>query len=513
MKVPSKKLIYLFLVLMISSGVLVPSAVMASNTEQQVQFSTPTLIANTSFVNVRTGPGVQYTVLITIVGGTQLPVLGVANDGVWYQVSTVMGVGWVNVEHFIPRGSFSNVPQVNFDFASAVAAATGGATSIDLGQGGGGPAFGGGNTTTPSGNVVGGSFNAGKDSNGNEIIISGPNERVRIALNIPAVDLRSGAGEEYPSIGTLYHSGSSDYALAGAAKDKNGIEWFAIVTPVGTGWVDAGKISFRLSGAFRTVMVINADTIQLGDAPGSGSVVLPIVSHGTEAFLVDISKDGQYIKVELQGGEAGWIPFGSATQRTSSPTDGLGLTAANVPAATGSAVTGDGATAPGQPVVPSLEVPRVIINTAYLNVRTGPGPQFASIGTISGGTELPVAAVTTDGLWYMIQSAYGQGWINRDFVIFRGIYANIPTVSYEAASNAATLSVPIAIISHSATLYAAPGVNFGSVGSVAGPLELAIVARTADSQWVQVNSAIGFGWVPADQVIIRGDVSRIPVAG
>lgn len=513
MKVPSKKLIYLFLVLMITSGVLVPSAVMASNTEQQVQFSTPTLIANTSFVNVRTGPGVQYSVLITIVGGTQLPVLGVANDGIWYQVSTVMGVGWVNVEHFIPRGSFSNMPQVNFDFASAVAAATGGATSIDLGQGGGGPAFGGNVPNAAPSTNVGGNFNAGNDVNGNPIIISGPNERMRVALNIPAVDLRSGAGEEFPSIGTLYQSDGTDYSLAGAAKDKNGVEWFSIVTPVGTGWVDAPKVTFRLSGAFRTVMVVTADTIQLGDAPGSGSASLPIVSHGTEAFLADMSRDGSYIKIELLGGEAGWIPFSSATQRTNTPTDGLGLTAANIPAASAGAVTGDAVAAPGQPVVPSLEVPRVIINTAYLNVRTGPGPQFASIGTISGGTELPVAAVTTDGLWYMVQSAYGQGWINRDFVIFRGIYSNIPTVSYAAASDAAVLSTPIAIISHSATLYAAPGTNFGAVGSVAGPLELNIVARTADSKWVQVNSAIGFGWVLADQIIIRGDVSRIPVAG
>ncbi|NJL57004.1 hypothetical protein HC928_19035 [bacterium] len=51
----------------------------------------------------------------------------------------------------------------------------------------------------------------------------------------------------------------------------------------------------------------------------------------------------------------------------------------------------------------------------------------------------------------------------------------------------------------------------GAAGSVIGPLELPVVARTANGLWIQVNTGQGFGWVLAEQVLISGDLSLIPV--
>src|SRR5689334_20997769 len=107
MKLPLRKSLLLILLLSVVLGVAAPGGmILAAGAEQQVQFVTPLMIVNSSFLNIRTGPGVQYNVLITVVGGTDLPVLGRANDGVWFQVSTVVGVGWVNSEFVIPRGDF-----------------------------------------------------------------------------------------------------------------------------------------------------------------------------------------------------------------------------------------------------------------------------------------------------------------------------------------------------------------------------------------------------------------------
>src|SRR3954468_1531562 len=78
------------------------SVTLADSPQQQAQFVSPKLIVNTSFLNVRTGPGVQFSVLLTVVGGTELPVIGRAKDNVWYQVSTVIGVGWVNIQYAAP---------------------------------------------------------------------------------------------------------------------------------------------------------------------------------------------------------------------------------------------------------------------------------------------------------------------------------------------------------------------------------------------------------------------------
>ena len=100
-------------------------------------------------------------------------------------------------------------------------------------------------------------------------------------------------------------------------------------------------------------------------------------------------------------------------------------------------------------------------------------------------------------------------------MLFRGSIGNVPTITAAGAASLSTIevNVPVAIFSTALTLYAAPGTNFGAVGFINGPGELPVVARTSDGRWVQLNTPAGFGWVLADQVIVRGDPNLIPVVG
>jgi uncharacterized protein YgiM (DUF1202 family) len=470
---------------------------MAAGAEQQVQFVAPVMLVNSSFLNVRTGPGVQYNVLITVVGGTELPVLGRAQDGVWFQVSTVVGIGWVNAEFVIPRGSFTNVPAVDTSIA-ALAAQYPAIVGLPDGQGGGGAA-----PAAPAGAY--GNFTGLTDANGDPIAIGGPNERFRAQINVEAVNLRSQPSDTSPALATLFPVETKDYPIVGNSRDSRSVEWLAIIVPnVGTGWVEAPKLKLRLSGAFRTVMVVVADSLGMGDGPGTGSITLPILTRGDEGFLVNISQDGKFVQIELGGGEVGWVPFDSVVTRTGTITDGLNLSSA---AFAVSAPT----TAIGSPVGTfGLSTPRIVINTAFLNVRSGPGAQYSAVATLPGGTEIPVLGVASDRVWFLIQGTFGRGWVNNEFTIFRGVIDNVPVIPLDSVVG--ILSAPTAVISAPITLYAAPGTNFGAIGSIAGPAEVAVVARTADGTWVQINTTIGFGWVLTSQVSLRGDTSLIPIA-
>ncbi len=503
----SSKAIALLLFAAILAAHIAPGAVaLAAPSEQQVQFAAPVMVVNASFLNVRTGPGVRYSVLITVVGGTELPVLGRARDNVWFQVSTVIGVGWVNSEFVIPRGDFSNVPFVDFNFAEAVAAAPGPAVvGLPDGQGGGAP----GMAAAPVTPGVGGTFVAGTTPDGKPIVISGPNERFRAVINVEAVNLRAQASENAASLTTLFRNDNFDYPIVGTARDSRGVDWIAIIAPeFGTGWIEAAKVRLRLSAAFRTVLVVVADTVGMGDGPGSGSTRLPVLTSGQEGFLVTISRDGRFVQMELGGGEIGWVPFDSVQTRTGTPTDGLNLT----PQQVSQGAPAVGAPAAGAfPARPSLAIPRVIVNTSFLNVRSGPGAQFVPVTTLAGGAELPVLGRTPDGVWLLVQGPFGQGWVNQEFVIFRGVYDNVAIIPY--ASAAGVLITPTAVISGPVVLYVAPGVNFGAAGSISGPVEVPIVARTADGTWIQVNTSLGFGWVLAGQVQLRGDLSAVPIVG
>src|SRR5690606_2371350 len=109
-------------------------------------------------------------------------------------------------------------------------------------------------------------------------------------------------------------------------------------------------------------------------------------------------------------------------------------------------------------------------------------------------------------VWYLIEGRFGRGWINSEFTIFRGVMDNVPVVNTDVVI-AGQLDKAVAVISAPTVLYAAPGTNFGSIGSVSGPQEVTIVARTADSAWLQVSTNAGFGWVLASQVVVRGNTS------
>ncbi|NWG15163.1 MAG: SH3 domain-containing protein [Chloroflexi bacterium] len=496
---------------------------MASEPMQQVQFVTPRLVVNTSFLNVRSGPGIQYSVLLTVVGGTELPVLARAKDNVWFQVSTVIGVGWVNVQYTVPRGSFDLVPIVNTSDISAFAVLPSVPSSLALpaiieGQGGGGPVV-----VAPVAAASVPSSGSGSPirivyDNNQRVTSVRPGERFRITINVEAVNIRTEPRDGAPALGTLYRDASNDYTLVSSARDAVGTEWFAIDAPdIGTGWIEAPKTRVRLSRLAGQVMVVKAQTLSLLDSPGGSGTNMPILNNGDEAFLVGASQDGKFLQVELAGGQRGWLPSDAITARTDTPTDRIDLSQVPTAAAASAAtvVVQPDASA-GVVVVPTfpqsfgLDTPHVVVNTGFLNIRSGPGAQYTTVATVPGGTELPVLGIAKDGVWYLVQGVFGRGWVNGEFTLFRGSIDAVPII-YEAAG---TVSTPVAIVAASAvTLYAAPGTNFGVIGNLAGPVEVPIVARTIDSQWLQLSTPLGFGWVLASQIILQGDLSLVPIVG
>jgi uncharacterized protein YraI len=502
-------------------GLLLGQGVLASEPMQQVQFVTPRLIVNTSFLNVRSGPGIQYSVLLTVVGGTELPVLARARDNVWFQVSTVVGVGWVNIQYTIPRGSFELVPIINTSDISAFAVLPNVPASLALpaiinGQGGGG---GGPVVVAPVAAAgvpsTGGPIRIVFD-NGQRVTSVRPGERFRVTINVEAVNIRTEPSDGAPALGTLFRDISNDYTLVSSARDANGTEWFAVDAPdIGTGWVEGPKTRVRLSRVSGQVMVVTAQTLSLLDSPGGSGTNMPVLNNGDEVFLVGASQDGNFLQVELAGGQRGWLPSNALSARTDTPTDRIDLSKVPTSAASAAVVVQPSAPA-GVVVVPTfpqsfgLDTPHVIVNTGFLNIRSGPGAQYTVLATVPGGTELPVLGIMKDRVWFLVQGVFGRGWVNSEFTLFRGSIDAVPVI-HEATG---IVSTPVAVVAASAVaLYAAPGTNFGVIGNLAGPIEVPIVARTIDSQWLQLNTPLGFGWVLASQVILQGDLSLVPIVG
>lgn len=58
----------------------------------------------------------------------------------------------------------------------------------------------------------------------------------------------------------------------------------------------------------------------------------------------------------------------------------------------------------------------VVIAPAGANIRSGPGTNYAILGTAAEGTVMPLQGVSGDQTWYVVESAWGNGWVYAPLV-------------------------------------------------------------------------------------------------
>lgn len=384
----------LMFLLLLLAGLLTAGAAVAS---PEGQATVPVLIVNTGNLNVRAGPSADYAIVTTVPGGTQLPVLGVARDGVWYLVATLNGNGWVNREFTIPRGSFAAVPTVGVEDTlvaiSVVPAAT-------VGQGG---------VVVPQ-----------------AVASTASRYRFRAALNVESINLRATPEQEGQVLRVILWNRRVDYELLNRTTGARNVGWLQINVPgVGAGWVEEPKMRITLDARYRTVLTVIGDTVGVLERPAGHFLNVPPLHDGDEVWLLDMCCASTLVKVELASGAVGWIPFSSIVTRENTTTDILARGGtAPAPTTTTAGQGGGGVTF----TTPFLALPTAIVNTGNLNVRTGPGPEFGVVATVPGGTHLSVLGMNSNSSWYLIQGDFGQGWIDTDYIIFRGNINVVPTV-------------------------------------------------------------------------------------
>ncbi|MCB9459827.1 MAG: SH3 domain-containing protein [Anaerolineaceae bacterium] len=378
---PQNRIVLLSLVVALMLGLVVSMPVVAQSDTGRVMFAQPKLVVNTSFLNVRTGPGVGYPIMATVVGGTELPVLGAIGDDVWYQVSTEVGPGWVNITFTLPRGDFTNVPYV--DSANQVTSVT---PAVGVGVS---AAYGSGVTGV---SLLGKDMYAQPDYDSMHVNTSVPNDPFTV---YPLLDQRT----------------------------INGTVWYLVsVAGVGTGWMDAVQIRILDCGP-ETVGVTTTETpIRFEGIANRDSYLLP---PGVEGLLRGFGGvNNVYYRFEMADGTLGLVDVNAVAPRS----DSVVSVCDNLPAIVNpNAALGQGGG--GVVVQPIRPANLAIVNTGFLNIRTGPGAQYAIIATVPGGTELAVAGRASDDVWMLVEGTFGRGWINNEFILFRGDYSSVPVIN------------------------------------------------------------------------------------
>lgn len=206
-----------FFIFLLTVLVLPVVSVAASGAEQTRQLALPILVVNTGALNVRSGPGPQYTVVTSVPGGVELPVLGTNADNTWYLVATVAGTGWVDVSFTLPRGDFTFVPLVRLEAFTALSVQPV-PTSLGLPQ-------------------------------LSELVTIPQLEIPTIIVNTGRLNVRSGPGPQYTILGSV--PGGTTFDALGVTGDGT---WYLVDSVFGRGWISAEFTIFR--GVFDNIPVI-----------------------------------------------------------------------------------------------------------------------------------------------------------------------------------------------------------------------------------------------------------------
>ncbi len=310
----------------------------------------------------------------------------------------------------------------------------------------------------------------------------------------------SGPSFGFFSIGGLKQN--ETVPVLGVSADR---QFWLVNTQFGQGWLFTREVRITNEASVPGVEVGQIATITAGQvtiraSAGIGAPRVGLASKGNQFFVVGRLPDGSWLQIKYRRG-IGWI--------AASTTDLAGAVippTAPAPAATAPA---EGVTPPTKEA-PVTAAPRAIVNTGVLNVRSGPGVQFTSLGTLSGGTIVPIIGRTKDGTWVLVDTEFGAGWVNITLVVTRDYFGNAPIKDDRETRVAA---IPTAIVTAgSLNVRSGPNVAFDVIGSVKTKEVLTLLGQSPDRAWWLVDSPIGKGWVAKSGVsVITGSGSRIPV--
>jgi uncharacterized protein YgiM (DUF1202 family) len=76
-----------------------------------------------------------------------------------------------------------------------------------------------------------------------------------------------------------------------------------------------------------------------------------------------------------------------------------------------------------------LAGPVALVNVPSLNVRQGPGTNYAAVGTLVQGDQVQIVGHNADSSWWAISYANGTGWVIASLVIAEGDVSQVPLVA------------------------------------------------------------------------------------
>ena len=231
------------------------------------------------------------------------------------------------------------------------------------------------------------------------------------------MNVRNGPGTDYAVIGPATFG--QKYDITGQSEDG---EWWRIEYDGQPGWIfapfveAAGAENVATVGSGegpaqgRAVVTVNGE-MNVREGPGTAYEIVGAATLGQEFPITGKNADGDWWQIDFNG-QTGWLyaPFVTAANTENVPFAGGGEMAAPVGA--------------------------VATINDDLNVRAGPGTEYARIGGAHAGEQYPITGRDETGEWLRVDFNGQNGWVFAQFVTAASA-ADVPVVAVEPAAPAA----------------------------------------------------------------------------
>ncbi len=144
-----------------------------------------------------------------------------------------------------------------------------------------------------------------------------------------------------------------------------------------------------------------------------------------------------------------------------------------------------------------------------VNVRSGPGTGYDSLGQLEAGVKVAILQQDSPGTWYEIlypASAQGTAWVAAEFVTLDegSVIPQKPTTASSA---------PGGRVIQRLNVRSGPGTTFESYGMLEADVLVTLTGRNTAGSWYQIEysgSPGGRGWVTS-QYIETSDAAGLPI--
>lgn len=147
------------------------------------------------------------------------------------------------------------------------------------------------------------------------------------------------------------------------------------------------------------------------------------------------------------------------------------------------------------------------VTAYYLNVRSGPGPDFSRITTISRNEWVSLVGRNAAATWAQVQLAGGYlGWVNARYIQADVYISNLPVTDGSVVQ-------PVAyVVTDVLNVRSGPAATYSILTAIGMNTAVTPVGRNYDGSWVQVVLPGGAqGWVNARYLSMNIPVTNLSV--